>query len=115
MPVLSISTHVLDTSIGRPAAGIRVQLERRDGDDWRVVASTEANADGRVPSLLPEGAAIEPGEFRLTFDTRRYFAASSTETLYPAISIVFEVAAGQTHYHVPLLLSPFGYTAYRGS
>ena len=115
MPGLSISTHVLDTSIGRPAAGIRVQLEWRDGDDWRVVASGEANGDGRVPNLLPEGASIAPGEFRLTFDTRRYFAESSTATLYPAISIVFEVAAGQTHYHVPLLLSPFGYTTYRGS
>lgn len=115
MPGLSISTHVLDTSIGRPAAGIRVQLESRRGDDWQVVASGEANSDGRVPNLLEEGAAIAPGEFRLTFDTRRYFAATSTATLYPAISIVFEVAAGQTHYHVPLLLSPFGYTTYRGS
>ena len=115
MPGLSISTHVLDTSLGRPAAGIRVQLERRGENDWRLVASGEANADGRVPNLVPEGAAIVPGEFRLTFDTRRYFAASSTATLYPAISIVFEVAAGQTHYHVPLLLSPFGSTTYRGS
>ncbi len=118
MPGLSISTHVIDTGIGRPAAGIRVQLEWRGGpggNDWRVVASGEANGDGRVPNLVPEGAAIAPGEFRLTFDTRRYFAASSTATLYPAISIVFEVAAGQTHYHVPLLLSPFGYTTYRGS
>jgi 5-hydroxyisourate hydrolase len=115
MPGLSISTHVLDTSIGRPAAGIRVQLEWRGGDDWRVVASGETNSDGRVPNLVPEDAAIGPGEFRLTFDTRRYFAASSTATLYPTIAIVFEVAAGQTHYHVPLLLSPFGYTTYRGS
>ena len=115
MPSVSISTHVLDTSIGRPAAGIRVQLEKRDGDDWRVVGSGEANADGRLPNLVPNGAVIAPGEFRLTFDTRRYFAASSTATLYPAISIVFEVADGQAHYHVPLLLSPFGYTTYRGS
>ena len=115
MPGLSISTHVLDTSLGRPAAGIRVQLERRERDAWSAVGSGEANGDGRVPNLLSEGAAIAPGEFRLTFDTRRYFAASSTPTLYPAISILFEVAAGQTHYHVPLLLSPFGYTTYRGS
>jgi 5-hydroxyisourate hydrolase len=119
MPGLSISTHVLDTSVGRPAAGIRVQLEGRVGpvgkDDWRVVGSGEANSDGRVPNLVPEGASIAPGEFRLTFDTRQYFAASSTATLYPAVTIVFEVAAGQTHYHVPLLLNPFGYTTYRGS
>src|SRR5687767_6121356 len=115
MPGLSISTHVLDTGIGRPAAGVRVQLERREQDEWRMVGSGETNADGRVANLLPDGAAIAAGEFRLTFDTRRYFAASSTATLYPAISIVFEAAAGQTHYHVPLLLSPFGYTTYRGS
>ena len=115
MPGLSISTHILDTSLGRPAAGIRVQLESREGDSWRVVSSGEANADGRVPNLVPEGAAIAPGEFRLTFETRRYFAASSIATLYPTVSIVFEVAAGQAHYHVPLLLSPFGYTTYRGS
>ena len=122
MPGLSISTHVLDTSIGRPAAGIRVQLEYRGQDEWRLVASGEANGDGRVPNLVPEGEVIAPGEFRLTFDTRRYFEVRkvrafypSTATLYPAICIVFEVAAGQTHYHVPLLLSPFGYTTYRGS
>jgi 5-hydroxyisourate hydrolase len=115
MPTPSISTHVLDTSLGRPATGIRMQLERREGDEWRVVGSGEANADGRVPNLVPEGAVIAPGEFRLIFDTRRYFATSSTATLYPAVSIVFEVAAGQPHYHVPLLLSPFGYTTYRGS
>ena len=115
MPGLSISTHVLDTSIGRPAAGIRVQLESRDGDTWHAVASARTNSDGRVPNLVPDEASIAPGEFRLTFETRQYFAASSTETLYPAITIVFEVSAGQTHYHVPLLLSPFGYTTYRGS
>jgi 5-hydroxyisourate hydrolase len=115
MAGLTISTHVLDTSIGRPAAGIRVQLERRDGDHWQVVAAAEADGDGRVPDLLPEGASIAPGEFRLTFDTRLYFAASSIPTLYPVISIVFEVSAGQTHYHVPVLLSPFGYTTYRGT
>ena len=115
MAGLTISTHVLDTSIGRPAAGIRVQLERRSGDDWRVVGSGEANGDGRVPNLVSESATGGPGEYRLTFDTRAYFAALSTATLYPAISIVFEVAPGQTHYHVPLLLSPFGYTTYRGA
>jgi len=110
-----ISTHVLDTRLGRPAAGIRVQLEQRERDEWRVVGSGETNGDGRVLNLLPDGEAIAAGEYRLTFDTRQYFASSSTATLYPSISIVFEAAAGQSHYHVPLLLSPFGYTTYRGS
>jgi 5-hydroxyisourate hydrolase len=112
---MPVSTHVLDTRLGRPAAGIRVQLEQREGDEWRVVGSGETNGDGRVSNLLPDGAAIEPGDYRLTFETRKYFASSSTATLYPSISIVFEAAAGQSHYHVPLLLSPFGYTTYRGS
>ena len=115
MAGISISTHVLDTRLGRPAAGIRVHLEQRERDEWRVVGSGETNGDGRVPNLLPDGAAIAPGEYRLTFETRQYFAASSTATLYPSISIVFEAAAGQSHYHVPLLLSPFGYTTYRGA
>ena len=110
-----ISTHVLDTSLGRPAAGVRVQLERRERDEWKAAGSGETNDDGRVPNLLPEGAAIAPGEYRLTFDTGLYFASSSTPTLYPTISIVFQAAAGQSHYHVPLLLSAFGYTTYRGS
>jgi 5-hydroxyisourate hydrolase len=115
MPAMSISTHVLDTAMGQPAAGIRVQLERREQDGWRPVATAETNGDGRVPNLLPEGLSIIPGEYRLTFETGRYFAAMSTSTLYPAISIVIEAAAGQSHYHVPLLLSPFGYTTYRGT
>ena len=110
-----ISTHVLDTRLGRPAAGIRVQLEQRDRDAWRVVGSGETNGDGRVPNLLPDGVVVAPGEYRLTFETRQYFALSSSPTLYPSISIVFEATAGQPHYHVPLLLSPFGYTTYRGS
>ena len=112
---MSISTHVLDTRLGRPAAGIRVYLERRERDEWRAAGSGETNDDGRVPNLLPESASAAPGEYRLTFQTGPYFAASATETLYPVVCIVFEAAAGQTHYHVPLLLSPFGYTTYRGS
>ena len=115
MPGVSISTHVLDTRLGRPAAGVRVHLEERERDEWRVVGSGETNGDGRVPNMVPGGVAIAPGEYRLTFDTGRYFAASSTATLYPAVSIVFEAAPGTAHYHLPLLLSPFGYTTYRGS
>jgi len=115
MAGISISTHVLDTSLGRPAAGVRVHLEQREQDEWRVVGSGETDGDGRLPNLVPDGAAIAPGEYRLTFETRQYFASLSTATLYPIVAIVFEAAAGQSHYHVPLLLSPFGYTTYRGS
>jgi len=111
-----ITTHVLDVSRGRPAAGLHVRLEQRKaGDEWQLVGSGETNADGRVSNLLPSGTAVLPGQYRLTFETRQYFAASSTASLYPAVSIMIEAAAGQLHYHVPLLLSPFGYTTYRGS
>jgi 5-hydroxyisourate hydrolase len=111
-----ITTHVLDVSRGRPAAGIHVRLEQRKaGDEWQLVGSGQTNGDGRVSNLLPFGTMVSPGQYRLTFDTRQYFAASATATLYPSISIVFEAAAEQSHYHVPLLLSPFGYTTYRGS
>ena len=111
-----ITTHVLDVSRGRPASGLHVRLEQRTvGDEWQLVGSGETNGDGRVSNLLPSGTAVSPRQYRLTFETQRYFAANSLPTLYPAVTIVFEASAGQSHYHVPLLLSPFGYTTYRGS
>ena len=108
-----ITTHVLDTSTGRPAAGVGVRLERRVADDWRDVGRGETDADGRLRSLAP--AAPEPGVYRLTFDTGRYFDAQGGRGFYPFVTIVFETAPGQEHYHVPLLLNPYGYSTYRGS
>jgi 5-hydroxyisourate hydrolase len=111
-----ITTHVLDTSTGRPAAQIAVVLERDRGHaTWEVVGRGETDGDGRLRTLVPTGAAIIPGIYRLTFDTRRYFDRARLTTFYPHIAIVFETLPGEAHYHVPLLLSPFGYTTYRGS
>jgi 5-hydroxyisourate hydrolase len=112
-----ITSHVLDVSRGTPAAGIAVQLEYRGGEaeDWRLVGKSQTNADGRVTDLSPESAPAAAGQYRLTFETHAYFAAQAIATLYPAVVVVIDAAAGESHYHVPLLLSPFGYTTYRGS
>ena len=101
-----ITTHVLDSSRGLTAAGMPVQLSGPDG----LIASSVTNADGRVTSLGPE--QLPPGSYTLAFDTAKYFA--ETPAFYPRVSIEFRVS-GDEHYHVPLLLSPFGYSTYRGS
>jgi 5-hydroxyisourate hydrolase len=105
-----ISTHVLDTSAGRPAAGVAVTLERWELDAWLACASAVTDPDGRCKQLLaPEN--VLAGRYRLTFATGDYFE----KTLYPEIAITFEVTADAANYHIPLLLNPFGYTTYRGS
>jgi 5-hydroxyisourate hydrolase len=107
----TISTHVLDTSLGIPAAGIRVKLEGEPGE----LGSGVTTEDGRVKDLLPAGAFLTPGEYRLTFFVAEYFAARARESFYSEIVIAFHVTSAKEHYHVPLLLSPFGYSTYRGS
>ena len=109
-----ISTHVLDTARGRPAAGIPVLLERLDGAAAEI-GRGETDADGRVRTLLPEGADVEAGLYRLTFETGPYLEATAGGGFYPEVSVVFRIAHGGQHHHVPLLLSPFGYSTYRGS
>jgi 5-hydroxyisourate hydrolase len=111
--VSGISTHVLDTSRGRPAAGVPVTLERAGDSGWRPVGSGTTDADGRVRGLLTSAPA--DGRYRLTFDTGAYFQAVGEAAFYPEVSVTFVVADGEEHYHVPLLLSPFGYSTYRGS
>lgn len=111
----SISTHVLDLSTGRPAGGLAVRLERRGADGaWRVLGDHVTDADGRVRDLLA-GASAAAGVHRLTFVTGPYLAASGGRAFYPEASIVFDVFDAAQHHHVPLLLSPFGYSTYRGS
>ena len=109
--VKSISTHVLDQTRGRPARGVRVVLTTEEGE---VVRDAATDADGRVKDLVPEGKLVA-GTYRLRFDTGAYFAAQGVETFYPEATIVFTVRDANAHYHVPLLLSPFGYSTYRGS
>lgn len=113
---MSISTHVLDTSRGRPAAGLRVVLETtsRDGG-WDVVGAAATDDDGRAPDLIDDDSPIEPGAYRLTFDTGDWFAQQGVAAFYPEVQVIFEVTDADQHHHVPLLLSPFGYSTYRGS
>ncbi len=109
---MSISTHVLDTMRGAPAAGLAVTLHRREPDgDWKEVAAAVTDSDGRVRELIDD--KVEPGEYRLEFDTRPYFERSGLSAFYPAVSVVFNFEDG--HLHVPLLLSPYGYTTYKGT
>jgi 5-hydroxyisourate hydrolase len=110
-----ITSHVLDTALGRPAPKVGVQLERQESAQiWQILASSMTNQDGRVTDLLPEGALV-PGCYRLVFDTAAYYQAAGQPVFYPEVSIVFEVESAAEHYHIPLLLSPFGYSTYRGS
>jgi 5-hydroxyisourate hydrolase len=109
-----ITTHVLDTSLGRPAAGVSAVLERQaPNGSWSVLGQGVTDADGRIRDLLP--GPLETGTFRLIFDTGAYFAAQGRTGFYPTVSIVFQIVDAGQHYHVPLLLSPFGYSTYRGS
>jgi 5-hydroxyisourate hydrolase len=95
---------------------VPVVLERNaEGDAWRPVGRGETDADGRLRTLLSEDVPLSAGAYRLLFDTGHYFAAAGIRTFYPQVIVVFEVIGDQAHYHVPLLLSPFGYTTYRGS
>ena len=104
---MSISTHVLDTSLGRPAVGVGVTLSRRASGAWTVVAGAVTDADGRVKEFAVD--RIEPGEYRLEFDTAAHSA------FYPEVSVVFTVKDPDAHHHIPLLLAPFGYSTYRGT
>jgi len=111
-----ISTHLLDTTKGKPAAGVPVRLERQDSSgQWLSLASTQTDQDGRCGELLADSATLVEGVYRLTFDTASYFAACGVDGLYPAVEVLFRVRTGETHLHIPLLLSPNGYTTYRGS
>ncbi|MFO0646289.1 MAG: hydroxyisourate hydrolase [Polyangiales bacterium] len=112
----AITTHVLDTSRGRPAAGVAISLEARDDEGrWIFIGSGKTDDDGRLRTLVPAGTALEDRVYRLTFDTGAYFDAQRVVGFYPEASIVFRVRDVSAHYHVPLLLNPYGYSTYRGS
>jgi 5-hydroxyisourate hydrolase len=111
----AITCHVLDTSIGRPAGGVLVRLERRgSGQTWQALGQALTDADGRVLEFEP---ALQPetGEHRVTFDTAAYFVRQGQPIFYPRVQVTFQVSGAAEHYHIPLLLSPYGYSTYRGS
>jgi 5-hydroxyisourate hydrolase len=110
-----ISTHILDVSLGRPATNVPVLLEAKGpGGSWSEAASGVTDSDGRLKDLAAN-KNLSAGIYRLTFETGEYFAAQQMSGLYPQVVIIFETKEGQEHYHIPLLLSPFGYSTYRGS
>lgn len=106
---MTLSTHVLDTAKGRPAVGVQVRLETRTGDGWQPRDTQHTDADGRVRAWHLD---LEPGTHRLVFDTAAYLGA---DAFFPEVAVAFQVGDADEHYHVPLLLSPFGYSTYRGS
>ncbi len=111
-----ITTHVLDVSRGRPAAGVPVKLERSLPDGgWEPLGQGETDQDGRASQLLPAGCSLKKGSYRISFDTAAYWGALKSRGFYPAVAVVFFVESESERYHVPLLLSPFGYSTYRGS
>jgi 5-hydroxyisourate hydrolase len=111
-----ISTHVLDMVLGKPAKDVPVRLEKQDTSrDWQLLASARTDQDGRCPQLLPEGEDLFAGVYRLIFDTGSYYALQKVNALYPSVEITFWVRDREANFHIPLLLSPNGYTTYRGS
>lgn len=110
-----ITTHVLDTSSGRPASGVPVALElAAAAGKWRILGRATTDGGGRVADLL-HGESLLIGTYRLSFDTAAYFAARQVRGFYPEVHVIFEVRDVDEHYHVPLLLSPHGYSTYKGS
>lgn len=109
-----ITTHVLDTAAGRPGSGIAIELEHDQGGTWQLVGAGVTDDDGRLRTLTPQGP-VAPGTYRIRFQTGAYFASHGSAGFFPVVEIQFSVLDGAAHYHVPLLLSPFGFSTYRGS
>ena len=110
-----ISTHILDLARGEPATGIAVQLEFEDASgNWRTLNSMHTDDDGRCAHLLAN-SQLSPGVYRLRFEVAGYFAKQNLESFYPFVEVTFRVRGGQSNFHIPLLLSPAGYTTYRGT
>lgn len=109
-----LTTHVLDTSCGRPAANVSVVCFHNSNGSWTEIAQGFTNSDGRLPNLFATGQALVPGLYKLQFHTKAYFDVLKVQSFYPYVDIVFEILDA-AHYHVPLLLNPYGYSTYRGS
>jgi 5-hydroxyisourate hydrolase len=115
-----ITTHILDTALGKPARGIEVILfeqseEIMEGNaSWRQIALGSSDQDGRISDLLKKDAQVEPGIYKIRFETQEYFNKLSCQTFYPYVEIIFRIT-NYEHYHIPLLLNPFGYSTYRGT
>ncbi len=109
-----ITTHILDTTKGKPAKGVNIILFQQQDTNWQQLAEGITNADGRISNLLADNIILPFGIYKLKFETQAYFDASFITSFYPFVEIIFNVNS-QEHYHIPLLLNPFGYSTYRGS
>jgi 5-hydroxyisourate hydrolase len=110
-----ITTHILDLSSGKPAPGVRVTLSRVDDASRSAIGSGVTDGDGRLRDFGAAAGKVDSGVFELTFETGAYFRSRGIEPFHPRVTVIVEISDGAQHYHVPLLLSPFGYTTYRGS
>ena len=110
-----ITTHILDTARGRPASAVSLALYVKTEDGWDELASGVTNEDGRMPGLLAQDRILEAGTYRMFFATEEYFESRGESAFYPWVNVVFNLDGSGEHYHIPLLLAPFGYSTYRGS
>lgn len=110
-----ISTHILDLALGRPASGVTVRLESEENGMWNELSRGETDADGRIRSALPPAATLRIGQYRFGYETGAYFRSLGSNCFHPYIQITFEVGDAAQNYHVPLLISPYSYSTYRGS
>lgn len=111
----AITTHILDISTGFPARGVLITLEQETSEGWKIIGKGQTDNDGRLRDLIAPDEKLIEGNYRLTFETGQYFKEQQTEAFYPQVNVTFIVRNPNQHYHVPLLLSPFGYSTYRGS
>ena len=110
-----LSVHVLNLQDGLPSPGVEVSLEKQDGAQWTRLNSASTNQDGRIPALYPEGKALDKGVYRVTFKTGAWFKQHKTASFFPEVPVIFEADGTVPHYHIPLLLSPYGFSTYRGN
>lgn len=110
-----ITTHVLDTAIGKPATGIDLTLSQFINNEWKLLGGGTTDSDGRVADLLPADKILGAGRYKVLFVTESYFKNQKVNAFYPYAEVVFDISGDGEHYHIPLLLSPFGYSTYRGS
>ena len=110
-----LSVHVLNLETGVPSAGLQVTLEQHSGNQWQALGQGVTNEQGRIAALFPEQRSFAPGEYRVVFKTGDYYRKVGHDTFFPEIPVIFEVKDTGQHYHIPLLLSPYGFSTYRGS
>ena len=110
-----LSVHVLNLENGLPSSGVAVVLEQQDGKNWTKLNTGVTNEQGRIPALYPEGKKLEQGVYRVTFETGDWFKKHDTATFFPEVPVIFSADASVEHYHIPLLLSPYGFSTYRGN